>query len=77
MKKLTLSLLIMFVASGVLAGSSFSGKLGVHLEILPTNGCSNGRCTVNSSKVLTDVMQGKPAKDFKATLKGNLMTIEF
>lgn len=77
MKRVALSFALMVAANSVLAGGTLSGTIGVRLEVLPTSGCIDNRCALDPRQTLEDMQQGKAAKDFKTTRKGNLLTVEF
>lgn len=77
MKRVALSLALMLVANSAFAGGTLSGTIGVRLEVLPANGCLSNRCVLDPQRTFNDIQQGKVAQDFKATRKGNQVTVEF
>lgn len=77
MKRLALSFVLMVAANSALAGNTLSGTIGVRLEVLPANGCLSNRCVLDPRQTFNDIQQGKMAQDFKATRKGNQVTVEF
>lgn len=77
MKRVALSFILMVAANSAVAGGTLSGTIGVRLEVLPASGCIANRCALDPRQTFEDMQQGNAAKDFKATRKGSLLTIEF
>lgn len=77
MKWVALSFILMVAANSAVAGDTLSGTIGVRLDVLPANGCLSNRCVLDPRQTFNDIQQGKVAKDFKATRKGNQVTVEF
>lgn len=77
MKWVALSIILMVAANSAVAGDTLSGTIGVRLDVLPANGCLSNRCVLDPRQTFNDIQQGKVAKDFKATRKGNQVTVEF
>lgn len=77
MKQVVLGMLLIAAACSAVADVTLSGTIGVRLDVLPASGCINNRCSLDPRQTFDDMQQGKVAKDFKATRKGDLLTVEF
>lgn len=69
-KGIILSLLLV---SGVVNAAAVSGSISVSLVILPSEGCNNKMCSINSEKILNK----NNNQDYQVSKDSNLITVSF